>query len=325
MSDGHDHSAGTSTKAMWIAFSLTGSFMLAEFVGGVLSSSLALISDAAHMLTDTAALAIGLFAIRMAKRAADHKRTFGYSRVEIIAAAFNAGMLFAVAMYILYEAYQRLRHPPEVQSSAMLIIAVLGLLVNLASMKVLSSGKDRSLNMKGAYLEVWSDMLGSLGVIAGALIIRFTGATWVDPIIAVAIAFWVLPRTWSLMRESINVLLEGVPVGVKLDDIENAMQTTQGVSNVHDLHVWEISSKRTSLSAHLLLQPTANLESTRIEVSRKLKDEFGISHSTLQCELTACDAQNGCVISKTETGAAEKHGEHEHEHEHEGHHDHHAH
>lgn len=314
MSDGHDHAAGANPKAMWIAFSLTGTFMLAEFIGGVLSQSLALISDAAHMLTDTAALAIGLFAIHMAKKAADRRRTFGYSRVEIIAAAFNAGMLFVVAMYILFEAYQRLRQPPEVQSATMLIIAILGLVVNLISMKVLSSGKEHSLNMKGAYLEVWSDMLGSLGVIGGALVIRYTGWTRVDPIIAVAIAFWVLPRTWSLMRESINVLLEGVPVGVKLDEIEKAMQTTQGVTNVHDLHVWEISSKRTSLSAHLLLQPTANLESTRIEISRKLKDAFGISHSTLQCELTACDAQDGCVISTNDNDAGRNKGEHRHDH-----------
>lgn len=323
MSDGHDHTAGANPKAMWIAFALTGGFMLAEFIGGVLSQSLALISDAAHMLTDTAALAIGLFAIHMAKKAADQRRTFGYSRVEIIAAAFNAGMLFVVAMYILFEAYQRLRRPPEVQSATMLIIAILGLGVNLISMKVLSSGKEHSLNMKGAYLEVWSDMLGSLGVIGGALVIRYTGWTRVDPIIAVAIAFWVLPRTWSLMRESINVLLEGVPVGVKLDDIEKAMQTTPGVTNVHDLHVWEISSKRISLSAHLLLQPAANLESTRIEVSRKLKDEFGISHSTLQCELTPCEAQDGCIISTSEIGTAGGNGEHEHGHGH-GHDDHHS-
>jgi cobalt-zinc-cadmium efflux system protein len=307
MSDGHDHTAGANPKSMWIALCLTGSFMLAEFIGGVLSSSLALISDAAHMLTDTAALGIGLFAIHMARRAADQRRTFGYARSEIIAAAFNAGMLFVVAIYILFEAYQRLRNPPEIQSSAMLIIAVLGLVVNLISMKVLSSGKDHNLNMKGAYLEVWSDMLGSLGVIGGALLIRFTGWTWVDPIIAVAIALWVLPRTLSLMRESVNVLLEGVPAGVDLSDIEKTIASSAGVRGVHDLHVWAITTGKSSLSAHVLLEPSADFDAVRIDVASQLEKKFNLHHSTLQCEREACEAGEEC-------GITESHGEgHDHD------------
>lgn len=166
---------GKSERPLWIALILTTTFLIAEVVGGVLTNSLALISDAAHMFTDSAALAVSLVAIRIGRRAADSLRTFGYYRFEILAAAFNAALLFLVAMYILYEAYQRLNNPPEIQTGAMLVVATLGLFINLISMRLLTSDKDKSLNVKGAYLEVWSDMLGSVGVIAGAIIIRFTG------------------------------------------------------------------------------------------------------------------------------------------------------
>jgi len=312
MSAGHDHGKGANERAMWIALALTGSFMVAEAVGGFLTGSLALISDAAHMLTDTAALGIALFAIRMGRRAADARRTFGYARFEILAAAFNAAMLFVVAFYILFEAVERLRQPAEIQSSVMLGIAVLGLVVNLISMRLLSGGKDDSLNVKGAYLEVWSDMLGSLGVIAGALIIRFTGATWVDPLIAVAIALWVLPRTWTLLKESVNVLLEGVQEGVKLADVELALRNTPGVQEVHDLHVWAITSGKPSVSAHLLLNSGVDAEALRIAVSAKLREQFGLRHSTLQCEFTPCDSGCESVSSKHDEHGDEGHHGHAH-------------
>lgn len=282
---------------MWIALVLTGGFMVAEVIGGLVTGSLALISDAAHMLTDTMALAIALFAIRMARRAADARRTFGYARFEILAAAFNAVMLFFVAIYILYEAVGRLREPQGIESTAMLVIASIGLVVNLVAMRLLGGGKDDSLNVKGAYLEVWSDMLGSLGVIAGALLIRFTGWTWVDPLIAVAIALWVLPRTWMLLSASVNVLLEGVPDGFKLADIEQALRGTPGVQDVHDLHVWAISSGKPSLSGHLLLNAGVDAEALRIAVSATLRERFDIRHSTLQCELTPCDTEDAGLLS----------------------------
>ncbi len=310
MSAGHDHGKGANERAMWIALALTGGFMVAEVIGGLLTGSLALISDAAHMLTDTMALAIALFAIRMAKRAADARRTFGYARTEILAAAFNAAMLFVVAFYIFYEAVQRFRQPAEVQSLAMLGIASLGLVVNLISMRLLTGGKDDSLNVKGAYLEVWSDMLGSLGVIAGALLIRFTGWTWVDPLIAVAIAVWVLPRTWTLLRASVNVLLEGVPDGFKLAEIELSLRSTPGVQEVHDLHVWAISSGKPSLTAHLLLNAGVDAEALRIAVSARLREQFGLRHSTLQCEFTPCDNTDECAFAKAD--AADSHAGHRH-------------
>jgi cobalt-zinc-cadmium efflux system protein len=245
---------GKSERPLWIALILTTTFLIAEVVGGVLTNSLALISDAAHMFTDSAALAVSLVAIRIGRRAADSLRTFGYYRFEILAAAFNAALLFLVAMYILYEAYQRLNNPPEIQTGAMLVVATLGLFINLISMRLLTSDKDKSLNVKGAYLEVWSDMLGSVGVIVGAIIIRFTGWPWVDSAIAVLIGLWVLPRTWTLLKESMNVLLEGVPEGLNLVEISDTLAQINCVSSVHELHVWAITSGKASLTAHVVTE-----------------------------------------------------------------------
>lgn len=285
----HDHTAGKSERSLWVALGLTSSILIAETIGGIVTGSLALISDAAHMLTDAAALAIALAAIRIGKRPADGKRSFGYYRFEILAAAFNAMMLFGVAMYILYEAYHRLGNPPEIRSTSMLWFAAVGLVANLISMKILTGGKDESLNVKGAYLEVWSDLLGSIGVIVGALIIKFTGWAWVDSAVAVAIGMWVLPRTWVLLKSSINILLEGVPEDVDLIALQSALTSVPGVTSLHDLHVWAISSGKTSLTVHVVHAPKID-PSVVIEAMRTLlKAKFGITHVTIQCELIPCD------------------------------------
>jgi cobalt-zinc-cadmium efflux system protein len=290
MSGNHVHGAGSSERSLRWALALTGSFLVVEVIAGVLTGSLALISDAAHMLTDTIAIAIALAAIRIGKRPADSRRTFGYQRFEILAAAFNALLLFAVATYILFEAWQRLRNPTPVASLGMLAVATLGLLVNLFSMRLLAGGKDASLNVKGAYLEVWSDMLGSAGVIAAALAIWFTGWTWVDPVVAAAIGVWVLPRTWILLRDTVNILLEGVPDGVDSKTVAAAMEAIAGVASVHHLHVWAITSGSTSLTAHVVLIPGASAEDEVMPAIRQmLHDRFAIEHSTLQCETRPCE------------------------------------
>lgn len=292
MGSGHSHAAkpGQSERPLWIALLLTTAFLIAEIIGGILTNSLALISDAAHMFTDTAALAISLAAIRIGRRPADSERTFGYYRFEILAAAFNAILLFLVALYILYEAYQRLNNPPEIQSGTMLLVAAFGLVVNLISMRLLSSGKDSSLNIKGAYLEVWSDMLGSIGVIIGALVIRYTGWTWVDSVIAVGIGLWVLPRTWTLLKASMNVLLEGAPEGLGIGEVKDAIAAVPGVSSVHDLHVWSITSGKSSLTVHVVqggdvTDPQALLNAIRQLVATK----YDIHHCTIQIETTPCE------------------------------------
>lgn len=292
MGGGHSDgiSEASNERALWWALGLTTAFLLAEVVGGIVTGSLALISDAAHMFTDTAALAVALAAIRIGKRPADSVRTFGYYRFEILAAAFNAILLFLVAIYILFEAYQRLKNPPQIQSGGMLVVALIGLGVNVAGMRLLSAGKEGSLNVKGAYLEVWSDMLGSNGVIAGALAIRWTGWTWIDSVVAVAIGMWVLPRTWRLLRESLNILLEGVPEGIGLAEVEQMIAGVPGVASVHDLHVWTISSGKVSLTAHVVCTEAAgNPFDVMRSVRARLADRFDIHHTTVQLERVPCE------------------------------------
>lgn len=295
MSDhhGHDHSHAVVTeqnaKKLTIALILTTLFLVVEVIAGFLTQSLALLSDAAHMFTDAAALAIALVAIRVGKLPADDKRTFGYQRFEILAALFNASMLFMVAIYILYEAYQRFSQPPEIQSLGMLIVAVIGLVINLISMKILMSSAKDSLNVKGAYLEVFSDALGSIGVIIGAALIYFTGWVWVDTLIAVLIGFWVLPRAWTLLKQSINILLEGVPEEIDIEKLRQDLLSLQGVESIHQLKVWAISSKNVHLTVHLLA-PTADRNALYQQALELLSHEYGITEMTLQIEDNECVA-----------------------------------
>lgn len=291
---GHDHAAGANEKSLKIALALTTVFLVVELAGGFIAHSLALLSDAAHMFTDMAALAIALMAIHMSKRPADEKRTFGYHRFEILAAAFNAMLLLVVAAYILWEAYLRVKTPPEIGSNLMLGIAIVGLVVNLLSMKVLRGGQEESLNVKGAYLEVWADMIGSIGVILGAVLIKFTGWSWIDSAVAVLIGLWVVPRTVTLLKSSINILLEGVPEDVDLAKVKEALLGVPGVKSLHDLHVWSVTSGKTTLTVHLVTEPAIDGEADVLPtVRQRLADDFGIHHVTVQCEVTPCDQNDG--------------------------------
>lgn len=286
MAAGHDHKLGASTGAkhsrrLALALALTGSYLLAEVIGGLLTGSLALLSDAAHMFTDAAALAVALVAIRVGQRAADRRRTFGYYRFEILAAAFNAVVLFLVAFYILYEAYGRLFEPAEIQTTGMLLVALGGLIVNVAGFSLLRAGSEESLNVKGAYLEVLADLLGSVAVIIGALLIRFTGWAWIDPVLAALIGLWVLPRTWTLLSQSLNILLEGVPRELDLSALNAELLALPGVEEVHDLHVWAITSGQNSLSAHLVTQAaTPEL----LEAAQQVAARHRVSHTTFQLD-----------------------------------------
>lgn len=290
MSSNHTHAAeggAIHARKLKIALALTGTYLVAEVIGGIVTGSLALLSDAAHMLTDVMALIVALVAIRIGQRAADPKRTFGYYRFEILAAALNAAVLFIVAFYILYEAWRRFQEPPEIQSGGMLIVAAIGLVVNLASMWILRSASEASLNMKGAYLEVWSDTLGSVAVIVAALIIRYTGWWPVDPILAVLIGLWVLPRTWQLLSESVNVLLEGVPKGFELQKLHDALAAVPGVREVHDLHVWSLTSGRNSMSVHLVAE---NSTTSLVAEAQRIARDHGIEHASIQVEDAALAA-----------------------------------
>jgi cobalt-zinc-cadmium efflux system protein len=286
----HDHTAGASARALTIALLLSGTVLALEFAGALFFNSLALLSDAAHMMTDVAALAIALLAVRIGDKPPDDRRTFGYKRLEILAAAFNALLLVAAAIYILIEAIGRFRTPEPIATAGMLWIAVAGLIVNLAAMRLLMASRGESIAVKGAYLEVWADAIGSAGVIGAALLIRFTGQLWIDPVAAVAIALWVLPRTWTLLRDTVNVLLEGVPRGLDLGEIRRGIAAERGVSDVHDLHVWSMSTTDVNGSVHIALAQGADGEATRLRVARLLEHRFGIGHATIQVERDPCAA-----------------------------------
>lgn len=286
MSASHDHSDRRTLPESRLIWALipTGGYLVAQVVGGIVFGSLALLSDAAHMFTDVMGLVIALAAIRLGKRRASPRRTFGYRRFEILAAALNAAILFIVAFYILLEAYKRLNQPAEVQSLPMLLVALGGLVVNLIAARLLMGGSRESLNVRGAYLEVLSDLLGSVAVIAGALLIFFTGWDWVDPVLAALIGLWVLPRTWVLLSQSVNILLEGTPEGIDLLKLQGELAALPGVSAVHDLHVWAVTSGENSLSVHLVMeQPDPGL----IPQVRAVAEGYEIEHVTVQLETPA--------------------------------------
>ncbi len=314
----HDHNHAPSEirheKPLWWALGLTSLFLLAEVVGAFVTNSLALLSDAAHMATDTLGLMIALVAVRLGRRPPDAQRTYGYARLEALGALANGALLFGVGIYILWEAAARFRAPQEVASGGVLLIAVFGLVINLVSMRLLQAGSGESLNVKGAYLEVWSDMLGSVAVIIGALAIRWTGWQWIDPVLAVLIGLWVLPRTWVLLREAINVLLEGVPKGIDLGAVRQALASQPGVEDVHDLHVWALASSTPALTAHVVMADSADADGLRRALGELLHTRFDIDHVTLQVE------EGHCGVVACTTGKASAHGEDdEHEHAHHGH------
>ena len=274
-------------RLLWITFGLTFAFFLVEVIGGLVTNSLALLADAAHMLTDVAGLGLALFAAWMSMKPATPARTYGYYRVEILAALANAVVLFLMSFYILYEAYRRFEAPPEVRSLPMLAVALVGLIVNLIGVWLLRASSKESLNMQGAFLEVVSDLLGSLGVIAAGAIMWATNWWYADPIFSVVIGLFIRPRTWKLMTQAVNVLLEATPADINLAEVQKAMLAVEGVAYIHDLHIWTITSGINALSAHVVLaagvQPP--IAAAIIErLAAMLKDRFNIGHSTIQLE-----------------------------------------
>ena len=284
----HDHAAGASATRIAIALALNLSVLGLELAGAWWFASLALLSDAAHMFTDAAALGIALAALRIARKPADDRRTFGYRRFEILAAAFNAVLLFAVGAVVLVEGVRRVFAPAPVQATGMMAVAAIGLLANVAAMAVLAGGRGHSMAVKSAYLEVWADALGSLGVIAGAVAIRLTGAAWIDPLVGIGIALWVLPRAWTLLRDTTQVLLEGVPANLSLAEVRQALEGAAGVVGVHDLHLWSLAGSDASLTAHVEVAREADTEHVRRDLTSLLAERFHVTHVTLQTERDGC-------------------------------------
>lgn len=286
--------AAQHRRALFVTFALNSAYLVIEAAGGIATNSLALLADAAHMLTDVGGLALALFAMWMAQRPATPQKTFGYYRVEILAALANAVVLFVMAFFILYEAWGRFSSPPEVASLPMFAIAGVGLVVNLIGIWNLRRGSTESLNVQGAFLEVVSDTLGSLGVILAAVIMLATGWYYADPIFSVLIGLFILPRTVGLILQAVNVLLESTPSHISLKAVEEAIRSITGVAAVHDLHVWTITSGMVSLSAHVVLVAgTDPRHAQRIleRLNARLKDEFGIAHATIQLESVSLAGQ----------------------------------
>ena len=268
-------------------------FMLAEVVGGILTGSLALLSDAGHMATDALGLGMALAAIVAADRAGrSTHRTFGLYRLEILAALANAVLLFAVAGYVLWEAYRRIQDPPEILSGPMLIVAVLGLVVNIVGWWVLREGAEESINVEGAYLEVLADLIGSVGVIAAALIVQFTGWVYADPIFGAGIGLFILPRAWRLGGRAVRILVQAAPASVDLDQLRRRLGELPEVTDVHDLHVWTLTSGMNVASVHLMTPAGANSHTVLDRARRLLETDYAIGHATLQVEP---DTHQGCA------------------------------
>ena len=284
--DAHDHYRDIGRRRLLIVLGITALFMVVEFVGGWIANSLALMADAGHMLSDVAALGLSAFAMWFSRRPATTAKTYGYMRIEILAALVNGATLIAISLLILWQAYARFRVPQEVEGALMLSVAAAGLLVNIAAAFLLHSSSGHNLNLRGAYLHVLGDLLGSVGAIIAAVIILTTGWMPADPIISVIVALLILGGAWRLVRESVDVLLEATPRHIDLRAVEDAIRRIPGVDAVHDLHVWTLTSGYLAMSGHTIIRDPAHHRETIGAVHDLMHREFGISHVTIQVEHT---------------------------------------
>jgi len=291
----HQVESGENKRRLTTVLALAGTYMIAEVVGGWLTNSLALLADAGHMLSDAAALGLSLFALWIAQRPATARRTYGYYRAEILAALANGAALVAIAVLIFLEAYERLGAPPEIRGGLMIAIATGGLVVNIVSLWILDAGKSSNLNIRGAWLHVLGDLLGSVGAIAAGVLIWAFRWDWADPVASVIIGALVLYSSWQLLREAVAVLLEGAPGHIDVDEVRDCIAGINGVLAVHDLHVWTIASGMVSLSCHVVAggdpAPPALLKS----MNRLLDERFHIHHTTIQIEPEQLDRCEPCT------------------------------
>ncbi len=287
-----DGVAARRRRALWISLCLNGGFMFAELIGGVVFGSLALLADAAHMLSDVAGLAIALVAQHLIDRPASVRHTFGLQRAEVLGAQANGVLLLASAGWILFEAVRRLSDPPPVAGRGVLVVAVMGLAINVGSAVLLARASGRSLNMRGAYAHMLADAAGSVGVIVAAVAVITADANWVDPVASVFIGMLVVVTAWGLLRDTTHVLLEGAPDSINAAEVERWLAVAPGVSSVHHLHLWALTSETAALSAHVVLEgrPSLHQAQARGDVLKdRLADEFAIVHATLELECHQCE------------------------------------
>jgi cobalt-zinc-cadmium efflux system protein len=282
---GHSHGASSQNRrALTIALAITATYTVAEVIGGLITGSLALLADAGHMLSDNVSLALALFALWLSAKPPTPDRSFGYKRAEILAALANGVTLVAISIWIFYEAYHRFQDPPEILGGWMMAVAVIGLFVNVSAAWVLIRSEGESLNLQGALRHILADLAGSAGVIAAALIILLTGWLYADPLISVLIGLLVLASSWKLLSESVSILLEQSPPGMDANQVGRKMVGVEGVEEVHDLHLWTITSGFPALAAHVLVGNDQDCHERRREIEKVLYREFGIEHTTLQVD-----------------------------------------
>ncbi len=284
MAHTHDEVRQGNRRALALALAITASYTIVEVVGGVLTGSLALLADAAHMLSDNVSIAVALLAVWLAGKPATPKRTYGYKRAEVLAALANGVALVALSIWIFYEALRRFDDPPEVLGGWMLAIGLAGIGVNVAAGAILYGARTGSLNVEAAFRHVSADLLGSLGVVAAAVVILVTGWLAADPVVSVLIGGLVLASSWSILRDSATILLEASPRGIDTRSVGERLARAPGVVEVHDLHIWTITSGFPALSAHVLVGSGEDCHARRRELEKLLRDEFGIEHTTLQVD-----------------------------------------
>lgn len=285
---GHDHTHGANKKTLLISFLIITAFMVVEVIGGILTKSLALLADAGHMLSDSISLLIALIAFTLGERAANYGKTYGYKRFEILAAIINGVTLLIISIYIFYEAYQRLLDPPTVASTGMLIIASIGLIVNIIVAFIMLRGGDteNNLNMRAAFLHVLGDLLGSVGAIIAALLMIFFNWIWADAVASVLVAVLILISGWRVTKASFHVLMEGTPSNIDVEEIVTMMKGVEGIQGIHDLHVWSITSGQNVLSCHIIVDGNMTIEESQSllrTIEHKLEHK-GIGHVTIQVE-----------------------------------------
>lgn len=288
---GHNHTEGANKKVLLISFIIITGYMMIEAIGGFLTNSLALLSDAGHMLSDSISLMVALIAFRLAEKKASHNKTFGYKRFEILAAVINGVALILISLYIIYEAIERFSHPPEVATTGMLTISIIGLIVNVLVAWIMLRGGDTegNLNIRGAYLHVLSDMLGSVGAILAAVLIIFFGWGWADPLASVIVAILVLRSGYNVTKDAIHVLMEGTPENIDVPDIIHTIEETEGIQDIHDLHIWSITSGLNALSCHAVVADQLTISESE-NILRKIEHKLehkGITHVTIQMETEA--------------------------------------
>ena len=315
MADNHNHTHGANKKVLLISFIIITTYMIVEVIGGYMTNSLALLSDAGHMLSDAVSLGIALLAFTFSEKAANASNTYGYKRFEILAAVFNGVTLILIALFIFYEAFERFTNPPVVATNGMLVISSIGLAVNILVAWIMMRGSDtkENLNMRGAFLHVVSDMLGSVGAIIAALLIMYFGWGWADPLASVFVAALVLRSGYYVTKASLHVLMEGTPRNVSVDDIVKTIEQTAGIIGVHDLHIWSITSGLNALSCHVVVEGQMTIVEGE-KILQNIKHELehkNIQHVTIQYETAAHKCDNS-ILCTVKAEASDPHAHHHH-------------